>query len=80
MECASGWGKVKEKMKFASGWANVKNFFENVLLTGEILKRLKNVKHGRSHVCAQGIDTQTWFPPFLTFLTILEFPQPEAHF
>ena len=46
MECAPGWGKVQEKMKCASGWGNVKNFFENVPLTGEILKKLKMLKMG----------------------------------
>ena len=72
--------KLKKKRKCGSGWGNVKNLFENVLLIGEILKKLKMFKNGGSHVCAQGIDTQTWLPPFLTFLTFLEFPQPEAHF
>ena len=30
----------------ASGWGNVKFFFENVLLAGEILKKLKKLKVG----------------------------------
>ena len=30
----------------ASAWGNVKNFFENVLLAGEILKKLKMLKVG----------------------------------
>ena len=34
---------------------------------------------GGNHVCAQGIDTQTWLPQFLIFIIFLEFPQPEAH-
>ena len=80
MECASGWGKVK-------------NFIKNVLLTGEILKKLKMLKMGGNHVCAQGIDTQNMVPPIFnifnffrisqarsTFLKkLLTFPQPEAH-
>ena len=64
-----------------------------VLLAGEMLKlfrncasgwgnskKLKLLKNGGNHVCAQGIDTQTWFPPLLTFLLFFEFPQPDAHF
>ena len=33
-------------MKCASGWGSVKNFFENVLLTGETLKKVKMLKMG----------------------------------
>ena len=38
--------KLKKKMECASGWGNVKNFFENVLLAGEILKEIKMLKMG----------------------------------
>ena len=45
-------------MKCASGWGKVNFFFENVLLAGEFQKG-KMLKMGGTHVCAQGIDTQT---------------------
>ena len=53
-------------------------FFENVLLAGEILKKLKMLKVGGtmfvSRVCTNIV------PPTFNIFNFLEFPQPEAHF
>ena len=62
----------------ASGWGNVKSFFEDVLLAGEILKKLKMSKVGGtmfvSRVCTNIV------PPTFNIFNFLEVPQPEAHF
>ena len=52
--------------KCASGWGNS--------------KKVKMLKNGGSYVCVSMPCAQTWFPPSLTFLPFLEFPQSEAHF
>ena len=51
MECASGWGKVKEKMECASGWGNV-FFFRKCASDWGNSKKVKNVKNGGNYVCA----------------------------
>ena len=74
----------------ASGWGNVKSFFENVLLAGEILKKLKMLKVGGtmfvSRVCTNIVPPTfnifNFFrisPARSTFSKkFLTFPQPEA--
>ena len=53
-------------------------FFENVLLAGEILKKLKMLKVGGTMFVHTRLTNIV--PPTFTFLIFLEFPQPEAHF
>ena len=43
----------------ASGWGNVKIFFENVLLAGESLKKLKMLKWGEPCLCIDALYAQT---------------------
>ena len=50
-------------MKYASGWGNVKNFFEKMLLTGEILKKLKMLKWGEPCLCTRHQYTNMVPPP-----------------
>ena len=68
----------------ASGWGNLKNIFENVLLAVEILKKVKNVKkRGRTMFVYQWPEAHSIFsfsPARSTFhFLFLTFPQPEAH-
>ena len=57
---------LKAFSKCASGWGNS--------------KKIKMLKNGGSYVCVSMPCAQTWFPPSLTFLPLLEYPQSEAHF
>ena len=74
MECASGWGKVTKKkwnVLLAGEMLNVFFFFffENVLLTGVILKKLKMLKMGGAMFVHIRHQYKNMVPPILTFLT-----------
>ena len=46
---ASGWGNVKnDACGCASGWGNVKNLFQNVLLAGEMFKKINVLLAGET--------------------------------
>ena len=56
----------------------LKTFFENVLLAGEILKKLKMLKMGRTMFVYRCLVHK--HGSIFNIFNFLEFPQSEAHF
>ena len=68
MECASGWGKVRDKMKCASGWGKVKKlfFFRKCASGWGNSKKGKMLKMGGTMFVHKASIHKHSSPPFLT--------------